>query len=254
MPAEVIIDRAGQIPVLRVPGQRALLLHNLAVRVDADGANGLTIVSAEVAERLGLYVPPGVASVRLVAYSPADRGPRSQWGPPGRGALGLDAPENGLDEQGRPVGWLAIGGRDILQGPYDPVPGAYLSVTALQDGRYPLTDPRRYFDSAGAPGWVLPGHDLHDLGVHIGDLALVEYEDRQVWVQGYDQGSPGDLLELSVAACLCLGIPADARKGGVPGGARITIYPGSAHLLGCRPATHAAIQAAGLLLERSVEP
>jgi hypothetical protein len=225
-----------------------IVLSDLPVKVDADGANGITVVSAEVAEKLGLYVPLGAASVRLVAYQPADRGPRARWEPPGRGALGLDAPENGLDKEGQPVGWLAIGGRDVLQGPEDPVPGAYLSVTALQDGRYPLADPRRYFDSAGSPGWVLPGRDLHELGVRIGDLALVEYEGLELWVQGSDEGSPGDLLELSVAACLCLGISADARKGGSKGGARITIYPGSAHLLGCRPATHAAIQEAGRLL------
>ena len=191
--------------------------QNLGAAVCADGANGLTVISSTEARKRGLYVEPGDFEVPLVAYHPADLGSRMTWAPPGRDPIGLDAPEN-------------MAGPRILQ-MTGPGAGAYLSQTALVDGRYGERDPRRYFDSSAVPGWVIPRGALAGLGVALGDLAVLEYEGRKVVAQAYDVG-PADSakLEISVEACTQLGIPNCARRGGTSDGLSITILPGSRHL------------------------
>jgi hypothetical protein len=139
------------------------------------------------------------------------------WAPPGRDPIGLDAPEN-------------MTGPRILQ-MTGPGAGAYLSQTALVDGRYGERDPRRYFDSSAVPGWVIPRGAFAGTDVGLCDLAELSYEGRTVWAQAYDVG-PADSqkLEISVEACTQLGIPNCARKGGAPDGLSITILPGSRRL------------------------
>jgi len=194
-----------------------LRAQNLGTAVCADGANGLTVISSTEARKRGLYVEPGDFEVPLVAYHPADMGARSSWQPPGRDPIGLDAPEN-------------MTGPKLLQ-MTGPGAGAYLSQTALVDGRYGERDPRRYFDSSAVPGWVIPRGAFTGLGVALGDLAVLEYEGRRVVAQAYDVG-PADSakLEISVEACTQLGIPNCARRGGASDGLSITILPGSRHL------------------------
>ena len=139
------------------------------------------------------------------------------WAPVGRDPIGLDAPEN-------------MTGPRILQ-MTGPGAGAYLAQTALVDGRYGERDPRRYFDSAAVPGWVIPRGAFAGTDVGLGDLAELSYEGRTVWAQAYDVG-PADSakLEISVEACTQLGIPNCARKGGSVDGLSITILPGSRRL------------------------
>ena len=195
--------------------------QNLGVAVCADGTNGLTSVSIDEARRRGIYVDtghdPNQNTVPLVAYHPGDWGARSSWQPPGRAPIGLDAPEN-------------MTGPRILQ-MTDPGAGAYLSQTALVDGRYGQHDSRRYFDSSAVPGWVIPRGAFAGTDVGLGDLAELSYEGRTVWAQAYDVG-PADSqkLEISVEACTQLGIPNCARKGGAVDGLSITILPGSRRL------------------------
>jgi hypothetical protein len=248
MPAEVVIDLVGQTPVWKGDGLW-LTVRDVGIYVNADGANGQTKGTAARARELGLYVPPGAGLVPLAAYHPDDWGRRDRWLPAGRAARGLDCPENGGETPGRAWGWLTQEGWPVLQGEHDPAPGYYVSTTKLQDPAYRESDPRRYFDSAGAPGWTLPGRDLEKHGVGIGDLAWVELGGVGIWCQGFDRGNSGHLLELSVDACYRLGVRDCARSGGVRGGASITILPGSAHLLGGRPSSPEAIRAAG---ERAV--
>lgn len=240
------VDLIGQAAVCRDEGS-ALRVRDLPLSVCADGANGLTRATPARARELGLYVPPGAIELPMAAYHPDDRGSRLAWLPKGRGAMGLDAPENGVSRRtGGIVGWLTSpAGVPFVQTERDPAPGYYLSTTAFQDPSYPEADAHRYFDSAGAPGWVLPGHDLAKHGVELGDLAYVELGGVGIWCQAFDSGNSGHLLEISVDACHRLGLRDCARNGGATGGASITILPGSGRLLGRKPASPDAIQDAG---------
>jgi len=189
-------------------------VEGLGAAVCADGANGLNVVSAEEARARGLYVEPGQERVPLVAYHPDDEGPRRLWNH--TEPKGLDAPEN-------------MTGPKVVQ-TSGPGAGAYLSETALVDGRYPEGDPRRYFDSSKVAGWVLPAGMLKAQGVGLGDLAAITYKGVTIWAQCYDVGpQQSKLLEMSVAACQQLGIDDCARNGGVPDGLSITILAGSRH-------------------------
>lgn len=222
-------NHAVMAPMERHP--RWLRLTNLPASVCADGANGLTRVSPARAKELGVYAPPGAADVALVGYDRRDLGSRSTWEPKGRLGYGLDAPESGMPEDAQGdwegFGWLVLDGQAVIQGPRDPAPGAYLSVTALYDRRYRINEAERYFDAAGAPGFVLPSRDLHRFGVRLGDFALLTHGPYQVWAQAFDSGNSGHMVELSVKACEMLGIPDCARSGGVLDGVDITIIPGS---------------------------
>jgi hypothetical protein len=78
---------------------------------------------------------------------------------------------------------------------------------------------------------VLPGSTLRALGIGLGDLAAITYKGVTVWAQAYDVGPEhSEKLEISVEACRQLGIPDDARKGGVPDGVTITILVRSRRL------------------------
>ncbi len=224
---------------------------DLPASVNCDGANGLTLASPERARSLGLEVD-GDEPVALACYHLGDFGPQSLWPHqliPHRAAFGLDAPESGGNSPTDAWGWVVQVGQPVLQGPYDPAPGYLVSTTALRQHGKPEEDPTAYFDSAGAPGFVLPGHDLERYGVALGDFAVVEFGGTQIYVQAYDSGNAG-LVELSQHACTELGIPDCGRKGGVSGGVRITMFPRSrAQLLDVagrpRPGTADEIKQAG---------
>lgn len=181
----------------------------------ADGANGLKSISIIEARARGIYVEPGQFEVPLVAYHPGDEGPRRLWNH--TEPKGLDAPEN-------------MTGPKLLQ-MTGPGAGAYLSQTALVDARYRETDPRRYFDSAAVPGWVIPRGAFAGQDVALGDLASLSYGGVTVWAQAYDIGpADSERVEISVEACRQLGIPSCARSGGTVDGLSITILPGSRRL------------------------
>ena len=213
---------------------RYIRLDELPVSVCADGANGLTRVSAARAKELGLYIEPGKTEYPLAAYVGKDLGPRVLWEPSGRGAYGLDAPESGLPKGYRgdweAFGWLVLDGQAWIQGPRDPYPGAYLSTTALQDHEYRIAEAERYFDAAGLPGFVLPSDDLKRLGVGLGDLAVLRHGPYEIIAQACDSGNSGHMAELTVEACNMLGLPDCSRDGsspGGPGGVSIEILIGS---------------------------
>lgn len=232
-----------------------LVMRDLGVSVCADGANGITRGNAARARELGIHFPAGATNVPLAAYHPSDRGPRSAWVPSGRRPLGLDAPENGLG-RGLPVGWLVRedSPEGYIQSAGAPAPGYYMSTTALIDPRWRDTDARRYFDAAALPGFVLPGRGLSPWRVQLGDVALVQFGERRVWAQAFDVGPAGHMLELSIAACLALGIPDCARSGGTEKGVSITILPGSRKWFGpvVKPQPVDEINRAGIAAARAV--
>jgi hypothetical protein len=155
--------------------------------------------------------------VPLVAYHPDDEGPCSKWKGGRTKPKGLDAPEN------------LTGPRVVQTG--GPGAGSYLTETALINPSYGEGDPRRYFDSTQVCGWVLPGSTLRALGIGLGDLAAITYKGVTVWAQAYDVGPEhSEKLEISVEACRQLGIPDDARNGGVSDGVDIVILKGSRRL------------------------
>ena len=230
---------------------RWLVIDDLPVIVNADGANGQTWVHSERAAALGLDLAPGQQYAPLAAYHPLDFGPRSKWMPPGRRrSFGLDAPENGGRSLDDAWGWYIENGHAVIQGDRDPAPGYLVSTTKLRNHELPESDPRAYHDSAGAPGWTLPSSDLSKYGIELGDLALIEFGPYRQWAQACDWGHHGRLVELSVWLCNQLGIPDCARSGGVSSGVKITAIPRSrVHIVDSkgrpRPGTREEIAQAG---------
>lgn len=145
-------------------------------------------------------------------------------------------PDNhgGLDDlanAGSPGAWWGIAcddhGEPYVQTATDPAPGFYVSQTALGDHRWPERDPRRYVD-AGRVAYLAIPPELTALGVHLGDVALVEF--RGEWAPAIvaDIGPRGKLGEGSIALARALGIPDSPRHGGVGAGVRVTVWPASA--------------------------
>jgi hypothetical protein len=77
-------------------------------------------------------------------------------------------------------------------------------------------------------------------GAKTGDLALVEYNGRQVWAVCGDRGPKGKFGEASSAAAAALGINPDGLSGGVRRGVTYTLFPGTA---GSRPRDENALLA-----------
>lgn len=112
--------------------------------------------------------------------------------------------------------------------------GFFVSRTALEDGRQPSTDPRRYVDAATFPYMVFPS-DMYrvkgtgNLGDYMIALALANGTDCSGIVA--DIGPAGALpgeVSISLASTLA-GRPVAARSGaGKPGGTFIfVVFPGS---------------------------
>ena len=156
---------------------------------------------------------------------------------------GLDA----LGNAGRPGNWwgLATNGRGqpYVQGPNDPAPGYYVSTTALADGRFPASDPRRYVNSETVPFIAIPPQ-LKNQGLALGDLVAVRNErtGKTVFAVVADIGPKDHLGEGSIKLAQELGIDANARRGGAGSGVSYVAFPGTKQSM---PLTHESIQAAG---------
>ena len=154
----------------------------------------------------------------------ADGSPRA-YHPNGRG---LDA----LGNAGRPGNWWGLAtdraGRPFVQGPDAPAPGYYVSTTALQDGRYAASDPRRYVDSEKVPFIAIPPQ-LRGQGVQLGDLVAVRNErtGKTAFAVVADVGPRGKLGEGSIRLAEELGLSADPRRGGAGSGISYVAFPGS---------------------------
>lgn len=146
-----------------------------------------------------------------------------------RSSVGLDYLENA----GRPGHWWALvvdpDGAPVVQGEGDPAPGYYVSMTALEDRGKAETDPHRYVDAERIPYVVLPAKARTEIGIWLGDLALVVDPEsgKQAFALFADIGPNGHLGEGSIALAKALGIPSNPRRGGTDRKLTWLVWPGT---------------------------
>lgn len=147
---------------------------------------------------------------------------------------------SGLDKlsaAGHPGNWWALvtdtgkkTGHPIKQGPNDPAPGFYVSMTSLEDQTKKESDPRRYVDATVIPYMVLPDIVVSTTKAHVGDFAVViNLQNRKQCFAIFGDGSGGQdrVGEGSIALATALGVPSDARHGGVESGLLYLVFPES---------------------------
>jgi hypothetical protein len=123
-----------------------------------------------------------------------------------------------LGNAGSPGDWWGIttdeNGQPHIQQSYHLAPGYYVSCTAMEDSRFPQSNPQRFLDSSQIPFFVLPSD--FDLGEKLGDYGLA-YNTRTMDNNGAiyaDIGPKGKLGEGSIALARSLGLNADPKTGG----------------------------------------
>jgi len=155
----------------------------------------------------------------------ADGAPNA-YAPKGSGLPALDD----LICAGKPGKWWGIAtdngkkdGNPIIQGPTDPFPGYYVSTTALGDRNYKESNPLHWVDATQIPYVSVPP-EITKLGVHMGDVAYVEYNGKGVAVVVADVGPEGEIGEGSMALADLLGINSDPKHGGVSSGVKVSVW------------------------------
>jgi hypothetical protein len=143
---------------------------------------------------------------------------------------GLDFLGNG----GEPGNWWALvtdtgkkTGKPVVQGPTDPAPGFYISMTSLQDKTKNRVDPTRYVDSSSIPFYVLPGNKTN--GAALGDFGYVinPKNGKACGCLYADSGPAGRIGEGSVALAKALGIPNSPKHGGIGHGLAYVVFTGT---------------------------
>jgi hypothetical protein len=137
--------------------------------------------------------------------------------------------DSGLDDlrnAGSPEHWVALAtldGEPIIQGPDDPAPTFYVSMTSLEDHAYPATSPAHFVNAEQVPYIALPP-DLS--GPELGDIAYVFNSDNENGSAAiFADQSPSDRLgEGSIALARNLGINSDARRGGIRDGLIYVVF------------------------------
>lgn len=153
------------------------------------------------------------------------------------GAPNAYHPENiGLDDitnAGAPGSWSGVAadknGDPFIQGPGDPFPGYYVSVTDLSDRAKAANDPTRYVDASRIPYIVLPEGIEARTGARPGDFAVVfnlQNGKRSPAIFA-DTGPEDRIGEGSVALAESLGLWSDARSGGTTRGILFLVFSGS---------------------------
>lgn len=141
----------------------------------------------------------------------ADGSPTA-YGPNG---LGQDY----LGNAGSPGNWWGIAtdsvGEPYIQRSSDPAPGYYVSTTALTNAGHEKRDPSRYINSDVVNFIVIP---LRVSWAKLGQKARVTYRGKTVDAIVADLGPPAKLGEGSIALAKALGIPSNAKRGGVSSG------------------------------------
>jgi len=172
----------------------------------------------------------------------ADGAPNA-YHPPPQENLGLDYLGNAgkAAKNGKPANWWALAtdtcepsGQPIVQGPGDPSPGYYISMTSLQDSTHkgvsPLpkcANPLRYVDSTQIPYIVLPSKVKSKLGAKLGDFAVVINGDSHSPAIFADVGPPGKIGEGSISLAKALGLPFDPKHSSTSSGVIYLVFPGS---------------------------
>jgi hypothetical protein len=139
-----------------------------------------------------------------------------------------------LANAGRPGNWWALvtdtgqpDGTPIVQGPDDPSPGYYVSITALEDRTKDRTDPRRYVNSNEILFVVLP-YDQRG-GASLGDFSVVmnQANGKLAYAIFADLGPGGVIGEGSIALAKALHINDDPRIGGQDDDVVYILFPNS---------------------------
>lgn len=153
------------------------------------------------------------------------------YAPTASGLVGLDY----LANAGAPGRWYGLvcnsQGIPYVQQEGHPAPGYYVSPTALCDGAYGERDPRRYVDPVMIPYLAIPP-DLKKLGAHLGDVALVSYEDQTSPAICADIGPRGKIGEGSLKLHQALGADPFRRLPrhkltGIDAGVSVILFVGS---------------------------
>jgi hypothetical protein len=140
-----------------------------------------------------------------------------------------------LQHAGSPGNWQGLvtddRGRPLIQGPFDPYPGYYLSQTSLFNKNRKRTDPACYVDARTIPYIVLPGEPglTAKSPVRLGDFAVVvNVRNRRIAGAIFaDRGPRGKIGEGSIALAELLQIPSSPRTGGLDGDIIYVVFPGS---------------------------
>lgn len=88
--------------------------------------------------------------------------------------------------------------------------------------------------------------------VRLGDYGVISYRGRSVYAIVGDKGPNGVLGEASISAALSLGINAHPNTGGVDGGVRYVIFPGTADRVPPADAESIQLRGAQLLQEQGL--
>lgn len=153
------------------------------------------------------------------------------------GAPNAYGPDNsGLDytaDAGSTGNWYGVvtdsSGEPVVQGPTDPCPGFYVSTTSLSDASKAKSDPTRYVDSNKICYVVIPSNELHDHGLHLGDVALVHCQQTGQASAAIvaDVGPKNHYGEGSMALARALGLNDSPKHGGTDHGVTCVIFRGT---------------------------
>lgn len=188
-------------------------------------SEGRAVNIANLVRRVTAPMSPGLALCWTSGLSVDGDGAPNCYGPPGSETL------DDLACAGHPGNWWGLAcdasGQPYVQTIDDFYPGYYISVTALCDGRFPESSPRRYVNAERVPYISIPP-ELREMGVGMGDLAYVVHGELGSPAIVADEGPRGKIGEGSIALATALGIPASARTGGVDAGVDYIVWPGTA--------------------------
>jgi hypothetical protein len=161
---------------------------------------------------------------------------------------------NRLAGAGQPGHWWALvtkDGKPVIQGPGDPAPGYYVSMTSLQNPAFEVTDPRRYVDASTIPYVALPKAVVVAGKVGLGDLVAVvnEANGKVAYAIYADQGPKNKLGEGSIYLVNQLRtsplLDSSAMRRSLAGGIVYVLFPGSGNR---RPKSREEIVGAGAKL------
>jgi hypothetical protein len=152
----------------------------------------------------------------------ADGSPRAYH--PTNDKIALDFKANGF-----PFAMVHVNGKPHLQGPNDPAPGFFVSMTSLEDKTKAVTDPARYVNSEEIPYTVLPPI-VRDIGkIKLGDLAVVinRKNGQSSFAIFADIGPKKKLGEGSIALAKGLGLNKNPKTGGPVADLIYVVFPAS---------------------------
>ena len=138
--------------------------------------------------------------------------------------IALDFKANGF-----PFAMVHVNGKPHIQGPNDPAPGFFVSMTSLEDTSREKTDPRRYVNSEEIPYIVLPSVLIGNGKAKLGDFAVVinKKNGKSSFAIFADIGPKKKLGEGSIALAAALDVKKNPKTGGPVADLVYVVFPGS---------------------------